>query len=466
MKKLKELQYAYGVLHKEVVALVEGGDMGDDYETKNAELATMDKQIAALKALADAAPADTRIGLPLGDDTPPGSAPTAEELKALTRKSINVIRFSNNIDDHQEHVLREVYGANWRQLFAEQDEGFKSFLRVGGEYVNMERELYKRGERRHWDPADVIDMLKDGMNVAEIKATMVTGSSTLGGYAVPPQRARQILSEAMGMTVVRQAGAWVVRTNSTSVDWLKITGATKGSYPSGLRGEWVGETASPNSKNFEYGTETITTSLYSYKIALSQTLLETAQNVVRIVQEKISETIAIDEDFAFLYGDGVAKPRGIMPGGTPDTGINEVQSTHGTATFNVEDVKGLRREIATAYRMTGRAVYAMNGATAKFIEAMQDSEGRFYHDTIGAGQKLYGFNTWESEALDDIASDAYPLLFGDMRGYVIVEAGPGLEIFRFRDSNTGPNVVEFHIRRRLGGRVVEPYRFAALQCST
>lgn len=464
--ELKKLQAAYGVLHKEVMALVTDGDMGETYETKNAELATMDKQIAALKALVNNPPDDIRIGLPLGDDVLPAKDPTAEELKAATLKSVNIIRYSGDIDANQEHILREVYDANWRQLFIEQDEGFKSFLRLGGEYVNMPREEYIKGQRRHWDVDDVMDMLKYGMSVGEIKATMVSGSDTLGGYAVPPQRARRILREAMGLTVVRQAGAWVVRTTSTSIDWLKITGATKGQYPSGLRGVFAGETATPESKNIEFGTQVITTNLYTYKIPVAQTLLETAQNIVAILQNQIAETIAIDEDLAFLFGDGVNGPRGILVSGTPDTGINTVQSTFGSATFSVDDVKGLRRQIASRYRMTNRAVYACNSATANYIEKMQDSEGRFYHDTIGGGQNLYGSKTWESEALPDIASDAYSLIYGDMRGYAIVEAGPGLEIFRFRDSNTGPNVVEFHVRRRLGGRVVEPYRLAALQCST
>jgi hypothetical protein len=36
----------------------------------------------------------------------------------------------------------------------------------------------------------------------------------------------------------------------------------------------------------------------------------------------------------------------------------------------------------------------------------------------------------------------------------------GLSIQRFQDSNTGPNKVEYHVRRRIGGRVEQSWKFA------
>jgi len=51
------------------------------------------------------------------------------------------------------------------------------------------------------------------------------------------------------------------------------------------------------------------------------------------------------------------------------------------------------------------------------------------------------------------------VLFGDMAGYWIVQKA-GLTIARFQDSYTGINKVEYHVRRRVGGRVVETWRFA------
>jgi HK97 family phage major capsid protein len=46
-----------------------------------------------------------------------------------------------------------------------------------------------------------------------------------------------------------------------------------------------------------------------------------------------------------------------------------------------------------------------------------------------------------------------------MAGYTIVERA-GLTIARYQDSNTGINKVEFHVRRRVGGRVERPWMFS------
>jgi HK97 family phage major capsid protein len=72
---------------------------------------------------------------------------------------------------------------------------------------------------------------------------------------------------------------------------------------------------------------------------------------------------------------------------------------------------------------------------------------------------LLNRKTFESGAMPDVATNAYPLLYSDMSGYTIVER-LGMSIQRFQDSYTGPNKVEFHVRRRLGGRVEKPWLFA------
>ncbi|MCA9940550.1 MAG: phage major capsid protein, partial [Anaerolineales bacterium] len=50
-------------------------------------------------------------------------------------------------------------------------------------------------------------------------------------------------------------------------------------------------------------------------------------------------------------------------------------------------------------------------------------------------------------------------IFGAMMGYYIVEK-PGMTIARYQDSGTGPNKVEFHVRKKLGGRPVKLWLFA------
>jgi len=85
--------------------------------------------------------------------------------------------------------------------------------------------------------------------------------------------------------------------------------------------------------------------------------------------------------------------------------------------------------------------------------------GRFYFEYLDEGERFLRSPWRESEAMPDIGAGLYPLIFGDLSGYAIVER-LGLSIERFLDSNTGVNKVEFHIRRRMGGKVIEPWKLA------
>jgi len=178
----------------------------------------------------------------------------------------------------------------------------------------------------------------------------------------------------------------------------------------------------------------------------------------------VAVTLAIDEDDAFLIGDGVAKPRGILPSSGNADAITEVVTTNASA-LTVEKVKALRRGINSQYRQPAtRASWIANSTTASTIEEMQDGNGKFYFEDLIVGEAFLRHIWRESEAMPDIASQAYPILFGDLSGYIIVER-LGLSVVRFQDSATGINKVEFHVRRRLGGRLMETWKMCVQHCA-
>src|SRR3970282_554426 len=86
-----------------------------------------------------------------------------------------------------------------------------------------------------------------------------------------------------------------------------------------------------------------------YKVPMSQSLVEDAANLVQILQQDIQDTMAIDEDEAFLVGAGVGKPRGILPGQlNPDT-LKEVNSG-AAAALTTNGIKSLKRGVPSQYR--------------------------------------------------------------------------------------------------------------------
>ena len=86
---------------------------------------------------------------------------------------------------------------------------------------------------------------------------------------------------------------------------------------------------------------------------------------------------------------------------------------------------------------------------------------------IAAGEPatLLGYPFLESESIPSVAANSFPVIFGDFKGYMIVDR-VGMSVERAEDTTTkGTNTVALFARRRLGGQVIEPWRFQAQKVS-
>jgi len=120
-------------------------------------------------------------------------------------------------------------------------------------------------------------------------------------------------------------------------------------------------------------------------------------------------------------------------------------------------IKLLKRGVASQYRQN--AVWVANSDTLGAIEVLEDGQGMWVFPDLSDSDRLLNRRVFESEAMPDVGSDTYPIIFGNFRGYGIVER-LGLSIERFHDSNTGSNQTWFDVRRRIGGRILYPWMFA------
>jgi len=114
--------------------------------------------------------------LPIGPEPAPAATPTQADHDAAVRKAVSILRFGVT-SDPTSLVMREIYGDDYRQKFHDQEQGLKSYMRDPYGVVG-------RGQRQMWSSTDVVDMLKSGLSVQEIKSTMVEGTDILGGFEV------------------------------------------------------------------------------------------------------------------------------------------------------------------------------------------------------------------------------------------------------------------------------------------
>lgn len=416
----------------------------DTLKTQAERLRRVAERDAELKALGAYAPPAASAGPAPGGDDEKSFGP------------VYTMRFGPE-DEAQKAILSDLVGADYRRQIAEQNVAFAKYLRWGDRLLEVAEVKLLMKQIFPW--SQIENLLKNGMSVGQIKTTMVEAQGTLGGYAVPPNVQAAIVARLPGRSVVRSAGANVIElTNGNAVDVPVYTGGNS-RYRGALRGVWGNETKTPTAANATMGQTPVIAQVYTYKVGMSQTLVEDAANLVQLVQSDITDTLAIDEDEAFLIGDGANKPLGLLPSSGNGNSLATVNSGNASA-LTADGLIGLSDGIDEQYMAQARFVF--NKATGTVIRKLKTGAGEylFDRDLVNNQRTLLGYPFVRSEALPDVAGSAYPVLFGDFSGYWIVQKA-GLTIARFQDSNTGVNMVEYHVRRRVGGRVVETWKFCA-----
>lgn len=434
-------------------ALLAGGQLPAE---KTAEFDTLMSEAEGLKQAADRLKLVAERAAELKQAASvPAHAPAAD---SPTFPHVYQMRFGAE-DAAKQAVLGDIMGHNYRQTLWDQNVAYAKYLRFGD--VGLDREQVQLLKRQVFPWEQIQFLLKNGLTVAEIKTTMVEAQGSLGGYAVPANVQAEIAARLPGLTAIRSGGARVIQlTNGNSVDVPIYTGGTT-QYRGALRGVWGSETTSPSEKNATLGLTPLIAQVYTYKVGMSQSLVEDAANLVDLVTSDITATAAIDEDNAFITGDGANKPLGILPSSGNGLSLSEVNSGNGTA-LTADGIKGLKRGIASQYRQAG--VWLANSDTWAAVEKLKDGGGAYLFGDLSDDDRLLNRRTLESAAMPDISASAYPLAFFDPSGYWIVERA-GITIVRFQDSNTGINKVEYHVRRRVGGRPVETWKFAVQKVS-
>lgn len=410
-----------------------------------AAVAPIQAQVNDLKTTLEAQPPTNGAGVQLPDAQQPAAGNDAA-------KAFNLLRFTDPAAAKAQ-VLKELSGGNFAQFDAAQRIALARYARGGTDALS--RDEIRLLKTQVFAPAHVEMMLKE-VDVATIKDTMVEAQGALGGFALAPSMQESIITRLPGRTAVRGNGAMVITLVRNNSVMAPLYSGGNDRYVGALRGAWGNETATPTEKNATLGDVEIVAGIYTYKIPMSQSLVEDAANLVALIQDDILTTFALDEDEACLVGDGAGnKPLGILPGGLNALSLTTVNSG-GASALTTAGIKKLKRGVASQYRQS--AIFIANSDTYGAIEVLTVSGtgSDFAFPDLSDNATLLRRPAAESEAMPDVASNAFPILFVDPSGYWIVER-PGMTIVRFQDSNTGINKVEFHVRKREGGRFVKPW---------
>jgi HK97 family phage major capsid protein len=291
----------------------------------------------------------------------------------------------------------------------------------------------------------------------------------LGGFLVPEDFRTEIMRDLPGYTVVRQAGARVVPTSRDQLVFPAIkrnsgSAPNPNMYTSNYAGAWrqqgaIGTTgdAPPTQNQPTFGQERIPVHIWQPDaVVLTQEFLSDAVVPVdSIVAELIAETRGLDEDWAFLNGDGVDRPQGLLSAGL--TAVNTGSATDVTYAGLIDLYVGLPAQ----YR--GGAGFIMSSATYGNCLKLNTGTGGWYifpPNTLPG--TMFTKPVYFSEFMPAIGSGNKPIIFGNFRHYVIAER-MDLRIQRLVE-RFAPNVGLLPTAR-VGGQVVRTNAFRVANCA-
>lgn len=285
---------------------------------------------------------------------------------------------------------------------------------------------------------------------AELKA-LTLSTDPNGGYLAPPELSSEILRDLVEMSPIRSLAS-VRGTSAPSV--IYPTRAPGGNAT--WDGEGEDETESPMTNLF--GSLEVTVKGMSTFVDISNMLLQDAPQAEAEVRAALTEDFALKESAAFVNGNGMTQPEGLMT----HAAIAATNNGHATNLSADALITLLYAQPAT-YRKAG--AWAMNGNTLAAVRKLKDGNNNYlWQPSYQAGEPetILGRPVVEMLDMDDIGADKFPIIYGDFSGYRILDR---LSLSMLVDpySRAVQKQTRFHAGRRVGGRVLMAAKFRKLK---
>lgn len=303
----------------------------------------------------------------------------------------------------------------------------------------------------------------DGLAELQQKALQTTVEAD-GGYAVPEELDRSIIELLRDESPMRSVCNQITVSTPDYKRLVNLGGAGSG---------WVGETAARPAT----GTPTLAQisafmgEIYANPQATQTSLDDMFFDAEGWLSAEVAREFAEQEGLAFLTGDGVNKPKGLLAytmstDGDATRAFGTLQKVHsGTAgDFDADDLIKLVYTLRKGFR--AGASWMMPNTTVFKIRTMKDSEGNYlWRPGLEAGQPslILGYSITENEDMPEVAADANAIAFGDFRrAYTIVDR-IGTRVLR--DPYTNKPNVGFYTTKRVGGMLVDSQAVKVLTLS-
>ncbi|HTE48254.1 MAG TPA: phage major capsid protein [Gemmatimonadaceae bacterium] len=277
--------------------------------------------------------------------------------------------------------------------------------------------------------------------VAERKS-LTTDSDPDGGYVVPTTTSSRFIRKLILVSPIRQYAT--VETISKGND-LEIPAEGPQSFAAGRVGQ---RSTRPETAAGQMRLEKIPTHEYYAKPMLTQQMIDdTSMDVEGWAADRVGTAIGQIEGQDFVAGSGVGGPEGFNS--------SSVTDIHGgdAALIKIDGLFDMMADLPTYYAQNAR-IYS-NRKTKYAIRKLKDGQGQYLWQPsviVGAPPTFDGTEVVEIYDMPDIAANAFPVVYGDLKAaYTIVDR---MQLRLLRDPYTSKPFVELYFTKRTGGQIV------------
>ncbi len=219
--------------------------------------------------------------------------------------------------------------------------------------------------------------------------------------------------------------------------------------------EWVPEsTAIPESSD-----TFMQFPIKSYKLASLTRLKEGFVNDInfnleRYLLKEYTRRFGKAEENAFINGDGITRPSGILSTSGGEIGITAAEA----AKIAYDEVVKLYFSLKAEYR--ANAVFLMHDETAMFLRTLKDNSGTPLWNS--SNDTIFSKPVVTSSSMPSIAAGSKPIAFGDLSYYWVIERRP-LSVMRLSELYAREGQIGFSAYERMDGRLIMPEAVKVMQ---
>lgn len=281
-------------------------------------------------------------------------------------------------------------------------------------------------------------------NFRQVSDVLSEGVDANGGYLVPEEYDSRLIDTLTEENIMRKLG----HTITTSGEHKINIAATK---PAAA---WIDEGGALSFGDATFAQINLDAHKLHVAVKVTEELLyDNAFGLESYIIEQFGKALSNAEEDAFLNGDGVGKPLGLLS----DKGGGEVAITTASATaITADEVINLVYSLKRPYRKNAK--FIMNDQTIAALRKLKDNNGAYlWQPSLQAGEvdRLFGYEVYTSPYVPIIAAGKPVIAFGDFSYYNIGDRGTR-SFAELKELYAGNGMVGFVAKERVDGKLILP----------